>query len=156
MVSSDGDHPMIAAHRAIVVSVVVSVAAFLPSIAAAQTALGFKTPSNNIFCIIEPADETQPDSDLRCDIQQTSSKPPPIPKDCPLSWGDAFSIGQNGNSGIRLCHGDTTRNDELMALPYGSVWNQGSFSCKSQTSGLTCVNRKGHGFMISRAVQKVF
>jgi len=146
---------MIAAQRAIVVSVV-SIAAFLPSIAAAQTASGFKTPSNNIFCIIEPADESQPDSDLRCDIQQMSSKPRPIPKDCPLSWGDAFSIGQNSNSSIRLCHGDTTRNDELMVLPYGSEWNQGGFSCKSQTSGLTCVNRKGHGFMISRAVQKVF
>jgi uncharacterized protein DUF6636 len=147
---------MVMIHCAILVAVIALVANSLPRLAHAQAEMGFKTPSNNIFCIIEPPYENHPDSDLRCDLQQMSSKPPPRPGNCPLSWGDAFSIGQNANMSVLVCHGDTTRNDELGVLAYGSEWKQGGFLCNSEATGLTCVNAKGHGFALSRAVQRVF
>jgi hypothetical protein len=144
-------------HQAILVAILASTAGLLPRLANAQSDLvGFKMPSNNIYCMLEPADESNPVSDLRCDIQQMTSKLPPAPKDCPLSWGDAFTIAQDGNVGVRICHGDTTKDDELPVAAYGTQWNQSGFLCKSATSGLTCTNSKGHGFMLSRAVQKLF
>jgi hypothetical protein len=146
---------MIIVHRGMLIATIALVAAFLPSQARAQAQLGFKTASNNIFCIVEAPYDNHPDSDLRCDLQQMSSKPR-RPKDCDLEWGDAYSIGKNANLGVRICHGDTTRDDALMVLSYGSQWKQSGFSCKSETSGLTCANSKGHGFALSRAAQKVF
>ena len=121
----------------------------------AQGEPGFKMPSKNVYCIIEDAVDSQP-TDLRCDIQQMNNPMPTPPSNCPLSWGDAFSITQNGSSGRMVCHVDTTKNDDLPVLAYGSVWNQRGFSCKSETSGLTCVNSRGHGFSLSRASQRTF
>jgi len=121
----------------------------------AQVELGFKMPSRNVYCIIEDAADSQP-TDLRCDIQQMNNPMPAPPSNCPLSWGDAFSVTQNGSSGRMVCHGDTTKHDDLPVLTYGSVWNQRGFSCKSETSGLTCVNVRGHGFTLSRASQRTF
>jgi hypothetical protein len=86
------DH-MMTAYRAMLATVVTFVAASVPIHAGAQTGLGFKTPSNNIFCIIEDPYDNHPVSGLRCDLQQQNSMPP-RPRDCPLSWGDAFSIDQ--------------------------------------------------------------
>jgi hypothetical protein len=106
--------------------------------------------------MLEPADENNPVSELRCDIQQMTSKPPPAPKDCPLSWGDAFTVAQGGNMGVRICRGDTTKDDELPVAAYGTEWNQSGFLCKPAISGLTCTNSKGHGFMLSRSEQKLF
>ena len=144
-------------HRAILVAILASAAGLLPRLANAQSnPVGFKMPSNNIYCMLEPADENNPVTDLRCDIQQTTSKLPPAPKYCPLSWGDAFAIAQDGNIGVIICHGDTTKDDDLPVAAYGAEWSQSGFLCNSATSGLTCTNSKGHGFMLSRSVQKVF
>lgn len=130
-------------------------AAFASGLAKAQhQEAGFKMPSNNIYCLLETEDHSV--DDLRCDIMQKDTKSPPAPKNCPLSWGDAFAITPNGNVGAMICHGDTTRNDALEVLPYGTEWNQGGFSCKSEITGLTCTNPRGHGFTLSRTVQKLF
>ena len=123
--------------------------------ARAQDEQGFKMPSNNVYCIIEDADSGQP-MDLRCDLQQMSTRPPPPPRDCPLSWGDAFSITPGGARGQLVCHGDTTKNDDLPTLAYGAVWNHAGFSCASKMTGVTCTNARGHGFSLSREAQKVF
>lgn len=153
----DGSGPVIVARPAKLLAILAIVAAFFPKSANGQNeVVGFKMPSSNIYCMVEPPVENQSVSDLRCDLQQMTSKPPPAPKDCPLSWGDAFSISQDGNQGIRVCHGDTTKDDALMVLAYGTEWKQDGFLCKSATSGLTCTNAKGHGFTLSRAAQKVF
>ena len=123
--------------------------------ARAQDEQGFKMPSRNVYCIIEDADGDQP-MDLRCDIQQMSTRAPRAPASCPLSWGDAFSITPNGGRGRLVCHGDTTKNDDLPTLAYGSYWNHAGFSCASKTTGVTCTNARGHGFSLSREAQKVF
>jgi hypothetical protein len=137
----------------VVLAMLATVAA--PCCASAQTELGFKMPSKNVYCIIEPADGSQP-ADLRCDIQQMNNPMPAPPRDCPLSYGDAFSITPNGASGRLVCHGDTTKNDDLPMLAYGSLWNEKGFTCRSEMSGLTCTNARGHGFSLSRANQRTF
>ena len=124
--------------------------------AAAQDQAGFKMPSGNVFCIIEAPYDGHPQSDLRCDIMQINGRLPRPPADCDLSWGDAFSVSERGRTGIRVCHGDTVRNDELPVLGYGATWNEGGFSCMSSPTGVTCTNEGGHGFSLSRAVQRVF
>jgi hypothetical protein len=112
--------------------------------------VGFKTPSNNIYCQLDEAV-------LRCDIKQVSgATPAQRPRNCDLEWGDAFVIERDGRSGYRLCHGDTVANDELLTLSYGSTWNQEGYTCKSQQTGLTCMNPAGHGFSLSRNSQMVF
>jgi hypothetical protein len=130
-------------------------AAFVASYASAQDFMGAQTPSHNIFCQASPPDQDQPTPQLRCDIQQVTSRPPPAPRNCPLSWGDAFVIDPTG-PGRLLCHGDTVQNPDDAVIAYGEQWRAYGFTCTSQTTGLTCVNGQGHGFSLSRAVQKVF
>jgi hypothetical protein len=55
-----------------------------------------------------------------------------------------------------MCHGDTVADPSAPVIPYGTQWRAYGFVCTSQTTGLTCVNSAGHGFSLSRAVQKVF
>lgn len=37
-------------------------------------------------------------------------------------------------------------------LRFGQVWRGGSFVCRSRSTGLRCVNRRGHGWWIGRYV----
>jgi hypothetical protein len=118
----------------------------------AAFARGFKMPSNNIFCQHPDQD---PASALRCDIFQVMA-PPPRPADCDLDWGDAFEVSAADARGARICHGDTTRDDTLPVLNYGAVWNMHGLTCTSESTGLTCLNARGHGFRLSKALQQVF
>jgi hypothetical protein len=123
----------------------------------AQTSLpGFKMPSDNIFCMLAPPMAGHPIADLRCDMAEITSRLPPQPASCQFSWGRSFDIEQNGNSGVRLCVSDTTRDERLPALPYGATWTQGGFSCLSTIGGLACANAAGHGFFLSKAEQDLF
>jgi hypothetical protein len=117
--------------------------------------VGFRTPSNNIFCLL---DEGLPGAIgyLRCDIRGISGATPPRPQSCDLDWGRAFAIEEDGRSGERICHGDTVLNDALRTLTYGRIWRRGGFTCKSEQGGLTCINRMGHGFSLSRNDQRIF
>jgi len=142
-------------YRAILVVLFIFIGSLQPVAAIAQNGPGFKTPSNNIFCIIvRPPND--PISYLRCDMMRMSSIIPEKPGDCDLDWGDAFLIAQNGDSGIRICHGDTAKDNDMTILHYGKMWSEGTFTCKSQVDGLTCANPQGHGFMLSRSLQRVF
>jgi hypothetical protein len=123
--------------------------------AAAQDLLSAQAPSHNIACLAAPAGPDQPRPQLRCDIRNTNTRPPRAPASCPLSWGDAFVLDPTG-PGRLFCHGDTTANPDAPVIAYGTQWRPYGFICTSQTTGLTCVNGAGHGFSLSRAVQKVF
>ena len=48
------------------------------------------------------------------------------------------------------CAGDTVNDPKAPVLPYGRVWKQGSFTCLSSCMGLSCANRAGYGFFLSR------
>ena len=113
----------------------------------------FKTPSGNINCGYFDYDG-QPY--VRCDINTFKPSGTPPPADCDLDWGDSFGIGAADLIGDMICHGDTVISQESRTLPYGSSWSEGGITCTSEKRGLTCKNRKGHGFFLSRAKQDVF
>jgi hypothetical protein len=107
----------------------------------------FQTPSRNIGCI-------EGNRGLRCDIGQKEWQSPPRPSSCHLAYGDSLSMSSTGRPQWR-CHGDTVR-DEGRILPYGATWEVGPFTCTSRTKGLTCTNRHGHGFFLSRQSYRLF
>lgn len=115
---------------------------------------GFKMPSGNIHCQYFAGMQGEA-SVLRCDIRNIASLPP-RPRDCELDWGRAFEIAEDGGAAQRICAGDTVADDALPALPYGSIWRQGGFVCRSERNGATCINAAGHGFFLSRAAQRLF
>jgi hypothetical protein len=115
---------------------------------ALEEPVGFKTPTSNVYCMIE---ETW----LRCDLK-IADPIPQKPPDCYLDWGDAFIVAPNGDGGYVLCHGDTVANDALPTLSYGSSWSREGYTCKSERTGVTCTNVMGHGFLLSRTRGTVF
>ena len=116
---------------------------------------GFKTPSNNIYCLFSESSEGYPSS-VRCDIKISYAPTPPRPADCDLEWSNAYGIYDGARSGQVMCHGDTTIDNSLPTLTYGTQWRRGRISCRSETIGLTCINDMGHGFFVSRDTQRLF
>jgi hypothetical protein len=108
----------------------------------------FTTPSRNIGCA---GDSTF----VRCDIRRTRAKPPPKPRSCRFDWGNAFELRQRGRA-RRLCYSDTVLGSRRV-LAYGKSMKLGPrITCTSRRSGLTCRNRDGHGFFLSRARVRLF
>jgi len=118
---------------------------------------GFKTPSGNIHCRLQALqNEGRATPALRCDILNVQGPLPAKPPNCDGKWGQAFSIVQDARRAETMCTIDTVTDDLMQTLPYGSMWQQAGFNCVSRPSGLTCTNRSGHGFGLSRAAQKTF
>ncbi|MHB8060433.1 MAG: DUF6636 domain-containing protein [Gaiellaceae bacterium] len=123
--------------------------------ASSQSGLkGFQTPSRNIVCAgysgVRPAW-------LRCDIT-SGLKPKPVkPKSCEFDFGGTVTLSATGR--VKLgCVSDVALPDPTKAhvLAYGKTWRYGPFKCRSARAGLTCRNRAGHGFFLSRERWKRF
>jgi hypothetical protein len=48
-----------------------------------------------------------------------------------------------------VCHGDTVLH-QGQVVGYGKTWHAGGFTCTVRRSGVTCRNRAGHGWLLSR------
>jgi hypothetical protein len=118
---------------------------------APQNLPAFHTPSGNIGCM---ADHEDGGWELRCDISEKNWRGPSQPRSCDLDYGDALGMSATGRP-YWVCHGDTVMG-QGRAVPYGQTWRAGPFTCLSQVAGLTCSNRTGHGFFLSRASYRVF
>jgi hypothetical protein len=119
--------------------------------------MGFKTPSGNIHCRLQGSqNENRATPHLRCDILAINGPLPPKPRNCDGNWGQAFSIVHDAQRVQTMCSTDAVTDDLMQTLPYGATWQQAGFNCISKPSGLTCTNRSGHGFALSRAAQKIF
>jgi Bacterial SH3 domain len=121
-----------------------------------QAPVGFKTPSNNIYCQFAEGVYGDFPSSVRCDIKESYGPLPPRPADCDLEWRGAYTISQEDRSGQLICHGDTVIDDALPTLSYGQSWRRGGLRCKSESTGVTCINALGHGFFISRESQRLY
>jgi hypothetical protein len=108
----------------------------------------FKTPSGNIGCAYSWFSGETPY--LRCDIRSGLVPRPPKPNGCDLDWGYGYEMRSVGQA-HSFCAGDTALDPRARVLAYGSRWSRGGFTCVSRTTGLTCRNRSGHGFLLSRA-----
>jgi hypothetical protein len=128
----------------------VLVALFLVAAPAASAVYQpFRTPSGNIGCYYS----TGP-AFLRCDTAYDTSFTGK--RSCPNGdYGRAFGMSPRGHARA-LCVGDTALNRQAPAIAYGHSKRFGPYSCTSRTSGLTCHNRAGHGWTLSRQRQRLF
>ena len=92
------------------------------------TGEGFSSPSGNIICSLSG-------SDLYCATRNDGYRLVLPPEGAP-SEGDQESELPVGGDGI----------------PYGDAWQSpdGTFTCDSDTDGITCTNSTGNGFFLSR------
>ncbi|HEX8906675.1 MAG TPA: DUF6636 domain-containing protein, partial [Longimicrobiaceae bacterium] len=92
--------------------------------------------------------------ELRCDVSRRSWNVVPTDPDCEGDSGDALGLHATG-AAYAICHGDTYLGDGRV-LGYGSTWRRGPFTCLVEASGVTCRNRQGHGFTVSRQRYRYF
>jgi hypothetical protein len=142
---ADLSRRVVSVRSALVIVVLATLAA--PAISAGRTT-HFSVPSRNIGCM---GDSTF----VRCDISQTRVRPPPKPRSCRFDWGNAFQLGPRGRA-RRVCVSDSALGSRRI-LGYGRTQRFGRrISCTSRRAGLTCRNRDGHGFFLSRDRIRLF
>jgi hypothetical protein len=124
-------------------------------VAAAATIHYFKTPSSNIVCGYSSGSRTR-DVWLACGIK-SGLKPPPPRVHC--TGGDPtdrfIGLSATGRSHEQTCAGDPGVlffENQARVLSYGRkvTWGNGAMHCTSAFAGLTCTNKAGHGFVLSR------
>ena len=118
----------------------------------------FKTPSRNIVCGYSI--DVHGIASMECGIK-SGLKPPPHRIHCQA--GDPndkrLSLRATGRAAPVLCAGDPGPflvEAKARVLAYGRTWSAGGISCTSEATGLTCRNRSGHGFLLSRQRWRIF
>lgn len=140
--------------RLVLAAVLVAVVAALAAgtAGAADTIVGFRSPSGAIGCMYFREDGGSPS--LRCDVRDVDH-PPKRPASCEFDYGHAFELRALGRA-RRLCVSDTTLDPTAKVLRYGKSRRLGPFTCTSRTTGMRCTTRAGHGFELSRQRQRLF
>jgi hypothetical protein len=103
------------------------------------TIRAFRSPSGSIGCIYYRDPDTR--AFVRCDVEGTGDR--------------AWRIHSHGHA--RKIHvTDSALDPRAPVLAYGKTRDFGTMRCTSRMSGLTCKNRDGHGFRLSREHQRRF
>jgi uncharacterized protein DUF6636 len=131
---------------------ILTATSFAIATAHAGTSSTFRTPSRNIACGYFARSSFNKRAYLRCDVLSGLKRPPR--RSCPGDWVGA-SMTAAGRAGA-VCAGDTVYDNRAPILRYGRTWRLGGFICVSRTTGLTCRNRTGHGFLLARERWRVF
>jgi hypothetical protein len=121
------------------VLVVSSLALLVAPAASFATIRAFRSPSGSIGCIYYRDPDTK--AFLRCDVEGAGD----------LAW----RIHRHGHA-RRLHVTDTVLDPRAPVLAYGRTRSFGSLRCTSRMTGMTCKNRDGHGFKLSRERQRLF
>ena len=109
--------------------------------------VGFQTPTKNINCTIYT--DLSPRT-LECMVSTYTGKVPTRPNDCELDWTPQADLGTTGRASLFACRGDTSWWADAPVLVYGKTFRNGSFTCKSEKTGVTCTNGSKRGFRVSR------
>jgi hypothetical protein len=114
----------------------------------------FKTPSGNIVCYHSPGPRDRPVAQIGCGIR-SGLKPPVRRRQCRDGdfVHDRVFMFATGRVQVPSCAGDPGALVGLRfarVLAYGKTWSGGGLSCRSAVTGLTCRNKSGHGFFLSR------
>ncbi len=135
-----------------IVSALGLAAGFPASIAFADV-WSFETPSENVQCTVGQDFNVQ--SDITCTIIERSGPPAlPRPGNCTAGWGHVFSMRERGPVTMECQHPSQDRS-AFDRADYGVTGEFGGFTCLSTRQGLTCTNRDGNGFFLSRRQQAV-
>jgi hypothetical protein len=151
---------------------VVAFAASSPAGSSTPQALGataasgyFKTPSRNIVCgYAAYSGPRAGKSYVGCRIKSgLEPEPPGTPRGC-WTTGDVL-LRTTGRTilGRTICPGDDEGDagvfvfeSRARVLAYGKSWSGGGLRCTSAETGLTCRNKGGHGFFLSRQRWRTF
>jgi hypothetical protein len=125
----------------------------------------FKTPSANIVCGHHVYMGSQAaKSSVGCRIKSgLKPLPPGTPAGC-FSRNEV-SIGVTGraSTGRHICPGEPEGDAGVFVyeararvLAYGTTWSGGGIRCMSAETGLSCRNKNGHGFFLSRERWRTF
>ncbi|MDQ2982607.1 MAG: hypothetical protein M3R70_01595 [Actinomycetota bacterium] len=115
--------------------------AVLTSAAAVPT--GFQTPSHNIAC--EAWHTNFNERGISCVVFSAS----------PRSRGQkTWFMRMNGRAHVFVLGANVAT--DVPVLRYGRSWHWLSIGCTSRRNGLTCRNRSGHGWFLSRQRQRIF
>jgi hypothetical protein len=139
-------------HFILAVAAVSALALAGAALAAAPKNGSFKTPSGNIVC-------GYAGSLIECGIK-SGLRPAPKNTCTDIDYsGKRVSLSATGRARPVVCAGDP--GPFLVAktapvLGYGKTWRGRGIACTSRRAGLTCKNRKGHGFFLSRAHWRSF
>jgi len=116
----------------------------------------FQTPSRNIVCDFSIGGAAT--SFVRCGIRSGLVGAPLL--HCTVDDPNAtfVTLGRTGRGSRVPCLGDPGPfvYPHAPVLRYGSTWSGNGMSCASERTGLTCRNRGGHGFFLSRLRWRVF
>ena len=120
----------------------------------------FKTPSRNIVCGY--GIDQQGRASMECGIK-SGLKPPPRRIHCDAGDPNDKRVGltDTGRAIPVLCAGDPGPllpqiEAKAIVLQYGRRITFGGITCSSAITGLTCRNRVGHGFFLSRQRWRLF
>jgi hypothetical protein len=123
----------------------------LSATAHAATDFNFHSPSGNIYCDMHTGDDGK--SQTTCVTTAHDWVSPPRSPDCATNqhWGDALSLLQGVaafDCYYRLLPGDPAAGQ---ILDYGQTLANGTITCESEPSGMTCTDTStGHFFRIAR------
>ena len=138
------------------VTALVAALALLAGAAALGAPLpGVRTPTGNIRCFYVPIKPTR-HGNLLCDLKHADYARVAQAKcmaRAGLDW-HGFQLRWNG-AGDLVCTGgilyDIGRDHpSVHLLAYGRTWRYRGFTCTSRRTGLTCVNGRRHGLILSR------
>ena len=103
---------------------------------------GFRTPSRNIACEADVNPNGQ--RVLHCVVFSASG-----------SRGQkTWSMKLTGRANVRYVVANIATATPI--LRYGKRWRWHGIVCTSRPAGLTCRNRSGHGWFLSRARKRIF
>ena len=120
----------------------------------------FKTPSRNIVCGYSIDQDGH--ASMECGVK-SGLRPPPRRIHCEAGDPNDKRVGLTDTGRARpvLCAGDPGPllpqiEAKAIVLRYGRRITFGRITCSSATIGLTCRNRAGHGFFLSRERWRTF
>ena len=110
----------------------------------------FITPSGNIKCDILAGDAISAMCQIK-DFTPNFARP----AGCNGNYGDVFVVHHTGRAFL-TCGESVMNVRDRYEVRYDFAAGIGSVMCLVEKTGVTCQNREGHGFLVSRKVQKVW
>jgi hypothetical protein len=115
---------------------------FAPAAGAVGMESGFQTPSRNIACEADQNPNGQ--RVLHCVLFSSSG----------VRGQKTWSMKLTGRANVRYVVANIATATPV--LRYGRRWRWHGIVCTSRPAGLTCRNRAGHGWFLSRERQRIF
>jgi hypothetical protein len=125
----------------------------------------FQTPSGNIQCVFGYRGAADVHAFVLCGIKSGLKPPPPSrgPRCLVPNRVVVSHTGRASLAGPSACPGEPEGDagpfgggPSVSPLGYGKTWLGGGLSCTSAVTGLTCRNKSGHGFFLSRESWRLF